>query len=489
MTRADAPAPPPRAKAAAELYLAGRYVAGEGDVVPVTSPVTGEHLADPAQPSGAQIDRAVAAARRAYDDYSRWSTHERAALCHRIADGIRADREELARLTTLEQGKPIHEARDDVEDSAAIFEDAAEDAKRLYGETIPSTDRDKRMITFRSPVGVWAGITPWNFPLMIMVEFLGPALATGNAIVSKPPVETPLVCLRLGGILTEAGVPEGLVSILPGGGAVGGTLVRHRGIDAVGFVGSSATGEKIVSTMGLKRSIMEMSGNGPLVVCADADLEKAAAAATFGAYWNAGQVCCASERVIVDASVHDDFVAACVEAAAAVRLGDPFDEKVTLGPLNNEPTAAKMDRHLADAVARGGRVVLGGGRARGFPTDLYYSYTLLDGVTPDMLVAREESFGPVLPILTGAGDEEILRLANASELGLQAAVFTTSLSRAFRYGEGLRAGSVVVNESTDYFEGAQPFGGAAGTRTGWGRVGGLAQLRDMTDLRTMVITL
>jgi succinate-semialdehyde dehydrogenase/glutarate-semialdehyde dehydrogenase len=235
---------------------------------------------------------------------------------------------------------------------------------------------------------------------------------------------------------------------------------------------------------------MEMSGNGPLVVCADADLDAAAQAATYGAYWNAGQVCCASERVIVDAAVHDDFLAECVAAAAAaVRLGDPFAEATTLGPLNNEPTAAKMDRHVADAMARGARLVLGGRRAAGYPTALYYEYTLIDGVTPDMLVAREESFGPILPILVGDGDDEILRLANESELGLQAAVFTRSLSRAFRYGEQLRAGSVVVNESTDYFEGAQPFGGAAGTRTGWGRVGGLAQLRDMTDLRTMIVTL
>lgn len=474
----------------AELYVAGAYVSGPGDgVAAVHSPVTGEHLADLPVPTADHLDRAVAAARAAFDDYRHWSVYERAELCHRIASGIEARAEELARLTTLEQGKPIHEARDDVSDSAALFVDSAEDAKRLYGETIPSTDRNKRMFTFRAPVGVWAGVTPWNFPLMIMCEFLAPALATGNAIVCKPPEITPLACLALGEILTEAGTPPGLVSILPGGGSVGASLVRHPGIDAIGFVGSSATGERIVASMGLKRSIMEMSGNGPLVVCADADLEAAATAATYGAYWNAGQVCCASERVIVDAAVHEEFLAACVKAAEAVRLGDPFDEQTTLGPLNNEPTASKMDRHVADAVEQGGRVILGGGRAEGYPTRLYYQYTLLDGVTPQMLVAREESFGPILPVLVGDGDDEILRLANDSELGLQAAVFTKSLSRAFRYGEQLRAGSVVVNESTDYFEGAQPFGGAGGTRTGWGRVGGLAQLRDMTDVRTVIVTL
>ena len=474
----------------AEHYLAGTYSVGTAEgSVPVRSPVTGEHLADLPLAGAAEVDQAVKAARTAFEDYRHWSTYERAELCHRVAHLIEAHGEDLARLTTLEQGKPLAEARIDVEDTASLFSVSAEDAKRLYGETIPSTVRNKRMFSFRTPVGVWASITPWNFPLMIMCEFVGPALATGNAVVAKPPELTPLACLALGELLTEAGVPAGLVSILPGPGPVGEALVTHGGIDAIGFVGSSATGERIVRAMGLKRSIMEMSGNGPIVVCADADVEAAAEAATYGAYWNAGQVCCASERVIVDASVHADFTAACLRAAEAVKLGDPFDPATTMGPLNNEPTAAKMDRHIADAVDRGARVLVGGRRAPNFPTDLYYEYTLVDGVTPDMLVAREESFGPVLPMLVADGDDEILRLANQTELGLQAAVFTRSLERAFRYAEQLRAGSVVVNDSTDYFEGAQPFGGAAGSRTGWGRVGGLAQLRDMTDLRTVILSL
>jgi acyl-CoA reductase-like NAD-dependent aldehyde dehydrogenase len=473
-----------------KLYIAGRHVDGaSGTTVPVLSPVTGEHLADLPVASAAQLDEAVAAARAAFEDYRTWSVYERAELCHRVAALIEGDLDELARLTTLEQGKPLAEARGDVEDAASLFATSAEDAKRLYGEVVPSTARDKRMFSFRVPVGVWAAITPWNFPLMIMCEFLGPALATGNAVVAKPPENTPLACLRLGELLTEAGVPAGLVSIVPGPGSVGEALVTHPGVDAIGFVGSSATGERIVRAAGLKRSLMEMSGNGPLVVCADADLDRAAEAATYGATWNAGQVCCASERVIVDSSVREEFVAACVKAADQVRLGDPFDPATTMGPLNNEPTAQKMDRHIADALARGARVLTGGGRAEGFPTGLYYRYTVLDGVTPAMLAAREESFGPLLPILSGDGDEEILRLANDTDLGLQAAVFTRSLRRAFHYAEELRAGSVVVNESTDYFEAAQPFGGAAGTRTGWGRIGGLAQLRDMTDLRTAIVNL
>ena len=472
------------------LWIAGAYADPRGDSTPVNSPVTGEKLADLPRASTEQLNAAVAAAQRAWDDYRHWSVYERADLCHRIAGLIEEHHEELARLTTIEQGKPYRaEALADVEDAASLFSISAEDAKRLYGETIPSSARNKRMFTYRAPVGVWAAITPWNFPLMIMCEFLGPALATGNAIVCKPPDTTPLACLALGALLEEAGVPTGLVSIIPGDGAVGEHLVTHAGVDAIGFVGSSTTAERIVRAAGLKRSLMEASGNGPVVVCADADLAAAAEAAVFGAYWNAGQVCCATERVLVDRRVASDFADAVVEAASAAVLGDPFDDSTTMGPLANAPTASKMDEHIADALERGARVRLGGGRASGYPTDLYYDFTVVDGVDSSMRIAREESFGPVVPIVACDDDEAMLTIANADPLGLQAAVFTKSLSRAFTFAEGLRCGSVVVNDSTDYFESAQPFGGAAGTRTGWGRVGGLQQLRDMTDLRCTIISL
>ena len=475
----------------AQLFIAGSYVDGDTDeVITVHSPVTGEHLVDLPVPSEAQVDQAVDAARAAFDQYRHWSAQERADLCHRVADLIEENADELARLTTIEQGKPLHaEAHDDVEDTVSLFRVSAEDSLRLYGETIPSGERNKRMFTWRAPIGVWAGITPWNFPLMIAAEFIGPALATGNAIVAKPPSITPLAALKLGELLAAAGAPDGLVSILPGEGAVGERLVTHAGVDAIGFVGSSATAEKIVKAAGLKRSIIEASGNGPVVVLADADIERAAEAAVYGAYWNAGQVCCATERVIVDASVKDEFVQAALKAAEAVSLGDPFDKKTLMGPLCNEMTAAKMDAHVADAVRQGASVLAGGQRRGGQPTDLYYELTVLDGVTERMLVSREESFGPIVPVIAANGDDEALRIANSDSLGLQAAVFTQSLQRAFRFSQEMKVGSVVVNDSTDYFENAQPFGGAGGTRTGWGRVGGMAQMRDMTDVRTTVISL
>jgi len=470
-----------------QLYIAGEWTAGTGEgAYALHSPVTGEHIADIPIASTLDIDRAVAAARAAQDEYRHWSAIERAELNHRIAAAIEPMVEEIARIQTLEQGKPYHEeSLGDIEEANGYFTEAAEDAKRLMGSVIPTSERHTRMFTFRRPVGVWAAITPWNFPVTIPLEYLGPGLATGNAVIVKPPLNTSWALLELAKAFDVAGVPKGLVSIIPGGGDIGEALVTHDGIDAVGFTGSSATGKRIISMMGVKRSIMEMSGNGPTIVTADANVEAAAAAAVYGAYYNAGQVCCATERVIVVDAVHEEFIERSLQAAKEVRLGDPFQEGINMGPLNNEPTAAKMDRHIADARQKGAEILVGGGRAAGFPTDLYYEFTLLDRVPEDSEVSQEESFGPVLPVLSAASDEEAVAVANRSRLGLQAAVFTSSLERAFWYTDRIRSGTVVVNDSTDFWETFQPFGGAAGTDTGWGR----GKVDEFTDLQTMVINL
>jgi acyl-CoA reductase-like NAD-dependent aldehyde dehydrogenase len=469
----------------AKIYLAGEWTEGTGtEFHPLISPVTGEHVADIPLASQADIDRAVAAAREAQDEFRHWSAFERADLCHRIAVAIEGKVEEVARIQTLEQGKPYHqESLADIEEANEYFTNAAEDVKRLGGEVIPTTNRTKRMFTFRRPVGVWAAITPWNFPVTIPLEYLGPGLATGNAVIVKPPEFTSLALLKLAEAFDEAGVPKGLVSIIPGGGAIGTALVTHRGVDGIGFTGSTETGKKIIAAMGVKRSIMEMSGNGPTVVTSDADVAAAATAAVYGAYYNAGQVCCATERVIVLDAVHDRFVAEVLTASELVRLGDPFDPETNMGPLNNAPTASKMDRHLADATARGAQVLLGGGRAPGYPTDLYYRFTVVDRVPEASLLSQEESFGPVLPIISARDDEEAVAIANRTHLGLQAAVFTSSLSKAFWYTDRIRSGTVIINDSTDFWETFQPFGGAAGTETGWGR----GSIEEFTDLQTMVI--
>ncbi len=470
-----------------DLFIAGEFTPGTGDDAwDVTSPVTGEHIYTVPAASPADIDRAVAAAREATETMRHWSPFERAELCLRIHELWQERVPEVARRLTLEQGKPYAaEAVDDIAESGDYFHIAAEDVKRLEGSLLPTTDRNVRMFTVHRPVGVWANITPWNFPVMIPMETVGPGLATGNAVIVKPPHFTSWALLTMAEVFTEAGVPPGAISIIPGGAEIGDRLVTHDGVDGVSFTGSSETGKKIAARMGLKRSVMEMSGNGPLIVAGDALVGRAAEAAVYGAYYNAGQVCCATERVIVTEEVHDEFVEAAVAAAREVRLGDPFDEATTMGPLNNEPTAAKMDRHLADAVGRGAEVLVGGGRASGFPTDLYYELTVVDRVPEASALSQEESFGPVVPVLVAADDEEAVAIANRSNLGLQAAVFTESLRRAWWYADRIRSGTVIVNDSTDFWETFQPFGGAAGTDTGWGR----QQIEDFTDLQTIVFSL
>ncbi|MEU8132427.1 aldehyde dehydrogenase family protein [Streptodolium elevatio] len=473
-----------------QLFVNGAYVDGTGpDSYDVHSPATGEHVGTIPVPSAADLDAAVKAANDAQAKWARVNVWERAKVCHRIGDELAKRVDELARLQTLEQGKPLAESVADIEEAAQLFHLHAEDAVRLHGETMPSTVGNKRMFTFHAPVGTWGIITPWNFPLLMLAEFVAPGLATGNAHVVKPPANTPLTVLKAMEAFVAAGLPEGLVNIVAGEGATGDALVRHEGIDAIGFIGSSATGAKIQAAAGLKRSIMECSGNGPLVVLADADLDAAAKAAVYGAYLCSGQVCCATERVVVHQDAHDGFVEAVLRAAADVVLGDPFAATTNLGPLNNEGVAAKMDRHMADARERGAKILTGGGRRGGQPTDLYYEFTVVDDVPVDALLSREESFGPVVPIITGANDDELLRIANDDKLGLQGAVFTQNMGAAFRFIEEMAVGQVIVNDSTCFWDINMPFGGAGNRGTGWGRIGGKHTLLDMSDLRTGVISL
>jgi acyl-CoA reductase-like NAD-dependent aldehyde dehydrogenase len=470
-------------------FVGGDWVEASGDSSrEIVSPVTGEKLADVPNASEEDIRRAARSAREAQPKWAALSAWDRAAVCHAIADLIEERKEEFARELSLEQGKPyVAEAIPDIEETAENFRIAAEDVKRMESAVIPSQDVNKRILTFRKPNGVYAAITPWNFPTLIPVELIAPGIAAGNTIVMKPSEWTPIAMANFMQIMADAGLPEGVVNVVYGDGKVGERLIQDENVDCVGFVGSHTTAEKIVRAAGLKRSLIEASGNGPVIVCADADLDAAAKGAVFGGFFCAGQVCCATERVLVDKRVHDDFLAAVVSEAEGWTLGDPFDEDTLVGPMNNEPTAAKMDRHLEDALEKGAEIVLGGGRDSDRPTDLYYQPTVVDGVGIDTLINRDETFGPIVPVITVGSDEEALAVANNSYLGLQAAVYTKSLKRAFHYLDNLQVGNVVVNDSTDYWEAHEPFGGAAGTRTGWGRIGGRYTMLDMTDLRTVVL--
>ena len=470
-------------------FIGGRWVAATGDSArTIVSPVTGETIAEAPEASSADIESAVAAARAAQPKWAALSAWQRADVCHAIASLIEERREQFAHELTLEQGKPYAaEALPDIDETAENFRIAAEDVKRMETAVIPSRDPGKRILTFRKPNGVYAAITPWNFPTLIPVELIAPGIAAGNTIVMKPSEWTPVAMANFMQIMADAGLPDGVVNVVYGGGGVGELLVTHPGIDAIGFVGSHMTAEKIVRAAGLKRSLIEASGNGPVIVCEDADLARAAEGAVFGGFFCAGQVCCATERVLVHERVHDAFVDEVTKAAAEWRLGDPFDAATKVGPMNNEPTAHKMDTHLEDAVGKGATVVLGGARDGGRPTDLYYQPTVVTDVTQDTLINREETFGPIVPLIRVSSDDEALAVANDSHLGLQAAVYTSSLKRAFRFAESLQVGNVVVNDSTDYWEAHEPFGGAAGTKTGWGRIGGRYTMLDMTDLATLVL--
>lgn len=460
-----------------------------GEEIAVHSPVTGEILGYYPKASQEDVDKAVRAARRARETWRLMPPFDRAAMVHRIAEALDRNMEKLARLKSLENGKPYEaEAIPCVQESAENFRIAAEDIKRLESPIIPSRDGNKRILTFYRPHGVWTVITPWNFPTLIPSETLAPGLASGNVIIFKPSEYTPLSGLAMVEAMMEADLPPGVLQCIPGEGpTVGDWLVTHDGVDAIAFTGSDRTGKIISSRAGLKHKLLEMGGNGPTIILDDADLEKAAELTAFGCFYEAGQVCCATERILVHKNVHQEFVDLITEHARKIVLGDPFDDKVTMGPLCNEMTAAKMERHIEDAVAKGARLVYGGKRAKGFPTDLYFEPTVVDNAPEDALMSHEESFGPLAAITVGEDDDDLIRLANIDRYGLQMGLFTSSLRRTFYFADRLRTGNLVVNDNTDYWEPHVPFGGAGGTVSGHGRIGGKYTMLDMVYMNTVVL--
>jgi acyl-CoA reductase-like NAD-dependent aldehyde dehydrogenase len=472
------------------LLIGDQWSQGEGGPpLRIVSPATGGEAAQVEQGTRADVGRAVDHATRAAAALGRMSPFERAALCHAVADRLLARREEIANDITLEQGKPYaSQALAEVDVAAGMFRDAAECAKRLTAEVLPSADPAKRIVTIRQPRGVYGIITPWNFPLAIPSEYLSAGLASGNAMVWKPSEWTPMAAWHLASAFLEAGVPPGTLNLLLGDPAeVGDEIAANPGIVAIGLTGSSRTGELVARRAAGKPLLLELGGNGPTIVFDDADLELAVARTAAGCFDNAGQVCNATERILVHRALHDEFLAGLVEAASAQRLGSPFDPATTLGPLTNEPTAAKVDAHLDDAVARGAKLLFGGGRAEGQPTGLYYQPTVIDGVTASMLLNQEETFGPVAPVLTFSDEGEALELAASCRLGLNAGLFTRDLSRALRVAEQLRCGTVNVNETSCYWQPHTPVGGFTGSGSGIGRIGGMYTLLEMTQLKTITL--
>jgi acyl-CoA reductase-like NAD-dependent aldehyde dehydrogenase len=476
---------------ATRLFIAGRFEdAAGGDVDDAVSPATGASLGPVARGGREDAGRAVAAAAAAFGGWSRETPFARAAALHRVAAVCERRREELARALTLDQGKPLAaEAYDEVDELVAMWHAAAEDGIRLEGSIAPSSSPGKRVLLIRRAVGVVAVVTPWNWPYTMPAEIVAPALAAGNTVVWTPAPTTAMCSGVLARCIAEADLPPGVFNFLTGPGpVVGDELVADPRVAVVGFIGSTATGLTIARRAAGKRLLLEMGGNGPLVVLEDADLLAAAEAAITGCFLCAGQSCTAGERLLVHEAVRDEFVDLLArQTAATVRLGDPFAADTTLGPLNNEGVATKMDAHVADAVGRGATVVAGGERAPGFPTGLYWPATILDGVAADAVAATEETFGPIAPIVSIASLEQAIELTNASPYGLLAAIFTADLARGLRYADEARTGLVNINETTNYWENHLPFGGRAGSMSGIGRVGGRYPMETLTELQTVVI--
>lgn len=474
------------------MYAAGAWTEGEsGARIEAVSPATGEVIGT--VPDGTREDarRAIAAANDAWPGWSALSAFERAAAMERIAGIIEERREELAWTLTLDQGKPLHtESYDEVDELVEYFHMAAADVTRLDGAMPPSVDAEKRVLLYRVPRGVVGIITPWNWPYTMAAEVLAPALATGNAVVWAPASSTTICSIKLAECIIDAALPPGVFNVVTGpGSVVGDEVAANPRTQAVAFVGSVATGQKVAARAAGKALLLEMGGNGPMVVLDDADLDAATEASLTSAFLCAGQSCTAGERFLVHEQVHNAFLEKlAVATECQIRIGDPFDPQTTMGPLNNESTARKMDEHVSDALDRGAELVAGGERSEG-PTPLYYRPTILDSVTAEMEVAHEETFGPVIPITVIRDEEEALRAVDSSPYGLLSAVFTQDLARGLRFAESVRTGWVNINATTNHWESHLPFGGRSGSLSGVGRVGGRHPMETFTELKTIILSL
>jgi acyl-CoA reductase-like NAD-dependent aldehyde dehydrogenase len=471
------------------MLIAGEWTESDsGKRFESYSPVTGDCLGTVPEGTRTDVQRAIKAANASWRVWAKHTAFERAAVMERAAQIVHERRDELAHLLTLEQGKPLHsEAYAEVDEVIDYLRMTAADVMRLEGHIIPSKNPDMRAFVTRVPRGIVGAISPWNWPYTMPTELIVPALAVGNAVVWACAPTTSICAVKLAECLVDAGLPSGLLNLITGPGTiVGDEIAVNPDVHALGFIGSVATGHTVAQRAAGKELLLEMGGNGPLIILEDANLDRAVEATLLGSFLCSGQSCTAAELVLVHENVKDTFVEKLLKAIQEkIHLGNPLATTTTLGPLQNEAAAAKVDAHIADAVSKGGNVLLGGRRAEQFPTKLYYEATVLGNIRPEMQIAKEETFGPVVPIQSIKSAEEAINLANNSGYGLTIAVFTENLKRALKIAEELRSGTVVINNSTNWFEYHIAFGGGSGSKSGFGRVGGRFGLERFTEYKTI----
>lgn len=469
-----------------DLYIDGGWVQSPASQRrPVINPATGSTITEVAFANGEDVARAVESSERAFAEWSKRTAGDRAGVLRRWFDLIIENVDDLAAILTAEQGKPLAEARGEIEYGARFIEWFAEEGKRVYGEVIPTNVIGRRLLVLRQPIGPAAAITPWNFPMAMIARKAAPVLAAGCTLVVKPASETPLSALAMAELAEQAGLPAGVLNVIPGSGdVVGDALVAHPGIRAVSFTGSTEVGKELMarSAKTLKKVTLELGGNAPVVVFDDADIEVAVEGAVASKFRNAGQTCVCANRIYVQESIHDQFVERFKDVVAQLKVGDGTEAGVDQGPLINEDAVAKVERHIADAQAKGGEIALGGRRHHLGGT--FFEPTIVLGATTGMAVASEETFGPLAAIFTFSTEEEVVEQANDTPFGLAAYIFTRDLGRTWRVGEALEYGVVAVNTGSFSYEGA-PFGGVK--ESGNGREGSRHGIDEFTEIKYFCI--
>lgn len=467
-------------------FVGGEWIAADsGRTNPVTNPATGDVIGTTPLLGRAETARAIAAADAAQPAWRAKSARERGRILHKLADLIETHTEALAFLLTLEQGKPLSEARGEIGSCVNYTRWFAEEAQRVYGDVIPSPWGNRRILVTKEPVGVVGAITPWNFPSLMIARKLGPALAVGCTIVIKPAAQTPYSGLAFGVLAEMAGIPAGAVNVVTGSATeIGAELTSNPLVRKITFTGSTPVGKKLVAQCAqtMKRTSMELGGNAPFIVFDDADLDRAIEGAMIAKYRNAGQTCVCTNRFLVQAGIHDAFVEKLAAASNAMKVGNGMEAGVIQGPLIDMKAVEKVEEHIADALAKGGKVVAGGKRhALG---GSFFQPTVVTGVTSAMMVARDETFGPLSPVFRFETEAEAVAMANDTEFGLASYFYTRDLARAFRVADQLKYGMVGINEGLITTEVA-PFGGVK--ESGNGREGSKYGCDDYLDVKYVCV--